>query len=126
MFRPLFSSLLEAILKKTWDLRDDMHESKEADYIIEVEGNLLYTKRQMLMHLFQYFLQTKSNLSKDKISKVSIKNLWLFKKWYLCNVMQINETFNVKVNIFQKTLQDNLKSELENMALKYGGDKIVR
>lgn len=69
-FRPLFSSLLEALPKKTWNSRDDTYECKEADYISEVEESLLYAKGKMIVHLFQYFLHTKTYLNADKISKV--------------------------------------------------------
>lgn len=36
------------------------------------------------------------------------------------------DAFDVRVNILQKTLQESVKSELENAALQYGADKIVR
>lgn len=49
-----------------------MYECREADYVAEVEGSLLYAKGQMIVHLFQYFLRTKTDLSPDKIEKVHI------------------------------------------------------
>ena len=54
----------------TWSLRDDTYECREADYIAEVEGSLLYAKGQMIVHLFQYFLRAKSKLSAEKMEEV--------------------------------------------------------
>lgn len=48
-----------------------MYECREADYIAEAEGNLLFAKGQMIYYLFKYFLETKTRLSEDKIEKVS-------------------------------------------------------
>jgi hypothetical protein len=70
IFRPLFSSLLEALPKRTWDERDDVYECREAEYIAEVEESLLYAKGQMIVHLFHYFLYTRTNLSPEKADKV--------------------------------------------------------
>lgn len=39
---------------------------------------------------------------------------------------QNTDVFKLKVNILQKTLQESVKSQLENAALQYGADKIVR
>ena len=75
LFRPLFSSLLEALPKKTWNLRDDTYECREAEYIAEVEGSLLHAKGQMIVHLFQYFLRAKTNLRDDKMKTVCILSL---------------------------------------------------
>ena len=72
--RPFFSSLLEALPQRTWSLREDAHECREAAYIAEVEGSLLYSKGQMVLHLVKHFLQTKTDLNKDKIIKVSLSN----------------------------------------------------
>ena len=74
--RPLFSSLLEALPKKTWEQRDDVYESREADYIAEAEASLLYGKGHMISHLFMYFLQTKTSLSMEDITKVVLSTLY--------------------------------------------------
>lgn len=66
----MFSSLVDALPKKTWNLRDDAYEGREADYIAEVEGSLLYAEGQMIVHLFQYFLRTRTDLSPDNTEKV--------------------------------------------------------
>ncbi len=71
-YRVLFSSLILALPKKTWYARDDTYEVKESDYIAEIEESLLYSKEQMIIHLFQYFLQTRSSLKKSRIAEVSI------------------------------------------------------
>ena len=39
---------------------------------------------------------------------------------------QNTNIFELKVNILQKTLQESVKSQLENAALQYGADRIVR
>ena len=70
VFRPLFSSLLEALPKKTWNLRDDTYECREAEYIAEVEGSLLHAKGLMIVHLFQYFLRARTSLREDKMNQV--------------------------------------------------------
>lgn len=73
LLRPLFSSLIDALPKKTWSMRDDEYECREADYIAEAESSLLYTKGLMIIHLFKFFLQTKTGLSKDDITKVGCR-----------------------------------------------------
>lgn len=70
-FRALFSSLLDAFPQKKWNLRDDAYACREADYIAEAEGSLLYTKRLMIVHLFEYYLRKKSGLSENRITEVS-------------------------------------------------------
>ena len=69
--RPLFSALLDALPQNTWCKREDVYECREADYIAEVEGSLLFAKGQMILHLFKFFLQSKTSLSEDKIAQVS-------------------------------------------------------
>ena len=68
----MFSSLLEALPKKTWISREDTHECKEAAYIAEVEGSLLYSKGQMILHIFKYLHNAKTGLSKEKTLKVGL------------------------------------------------------